>query len=830
MNRLVLLLAIGIVVGIIVGIAVAPFTNIMPSTTVTQTVVSTTTFTQIATETILMTATTTTTIPTTLTTKLTVTQPTTIVETVTTTELIPQTITITSMPTPTTTIITRGTEQKLFEFVLPWNDNAASSFDLSQYLDKPAGKYGFVYVGSDGHLYVGDKRIKFLGVSVVGSWIFAPPSIVDQYVERLAKYGVNLVRIHAMDQNWDPSRNIFKIPSTRELDPQKLDRLDYLIYKLKENGIYVDINLMCYRSYSSYDGLPKEVDQIQQVKDKHILPFFYEPAKQLVKEFAYKLFTHVNGYTGVAYKDEPAIAFIEVLNEYGIIFGWLDGAIDRLPMLFKNELQKKWNEYLLEKYGSTQNLLKSWGSLKPGEYLENGAIKIFTLDEYRTRPETAQRDWVEFLWRLEYDFYMEMYRYLKEEIGVKQLVIGTQVVFGGTPNIQQNLDVVDTHHYWRYPVGSGNDFYVVNDAMVNNPLGSTIIRLAYTKIFGKPYTVSEYNHPAPNMYRSEGFILLPAYAAFQDWDAIMPYSYGGPSGPAVFDSKMIRGTLEFDQDPARWPLMITAYMLFIRGDVSPARYWVPVELSRETEIELIRSLRASVWNLPNGLHIAPPHIPLLHGVGLVTTNGTRPSTNIISIKDVSMPDKPVYVSDTGELIWDCSYGVDKCVFIVNTSRSIVLTGFISGRRFDFGDVVIEVGETMLNGYATIALHVLDGQSFKDTKKILVIAIGAVFNTGMNIYEYDSRKLLFTATTNMTSIPDTYGLKITTFGNWGRPPTIVEGINATIMIKTQYNAFAYVLDSRGLPRERIDMISSEGYRALYINNTYSTIWYEINIFR
>jgi len=48
MNRLVLLLAIGIVVGIVVGVAIAPFTNIMPSTTVTQTIVSTTTFTQIS--------------------------------------------------------------------------------------------------------------------------------------------------------------------------------------------------------------------------------------------------------------------------------------------------------------------------------------------------------------------------------------------------------------------------------------------------------------------------------------------------------------------------------------------------------------------------------------------------------------------------------------------------------------------------------------------------------------------------------------------------------------------------------------------------------------
>ncbi|MEM2200686.1 MAG: hypothetical protein QW162_02285, partial [Ignisphaera sp.] len=726
MNRLAPLIALGVVVGVLLGILLAPYVGVgTRATTITLATTITKPEPYYVTQTIISHIVTTTTATTEVRTTTTATLP----------------ITITLKETATQIVASEGSlipaEQKLFEFVLPWNDTATSSFDLSKYLHKPAGRYGHVYVGPDGHLYVGDQRIKFLGVSIVASSAFSPPSVVDEFVERLAKYGINLIRLHALDAHWT-SRNIFEIGTTRKLDSERLSRLDYLIYKLKENGIYVNINLMCYRSYTSADGLPKEADNMQ-VKDKHLLPFFYEPAKELVKEFSKQLLTHVNPYTGLSYAEDPAVAFIEILNEYGMLFGWLDGAVDRLPSIFKAELQKKWNEYLRQKYVITENLRKAWGALNPDENLEQGTVRIFTSSEYRARSVAAQKDWVEFLWRLEYNFFIEMYKYLKEELKVKALVVGTQVVFGGTPNIQQLLDLIDTHHYWRYPVGSGSDFYVVNDAMVNSPTGNTIISIAYRRVYGKPFMISEYNHPAPNMYRSEAMIFLPAFGAYQDWDAIVFYSYGDAGGSFVFNSMRMRSTLDIDQDPARWALMVTAYMMFMRGDVQPAKQWVAVDFPKDLEIELVRNGRASVWNLPHGTMVSPEYIPLLRGVGLVTSNRTKP-TNAVAPANVVAPREQLYVSDTGEIIWDCKE-IDRCVFIVNTSRSKVVTGFIGGRKIDLGNVFIEVKSTLLNGWATIALHVLEGEDFANAKKVLVIAIGSVFNTNMMIYEYTSRSLL-----------------------------------------------------------------------------------------
>ncbi|MEM2408287.1 MAG: beta-galactosidase, partial [Ignisphaera sp.] len=723
--------------------------------------------------------------------------------------------------------VSANSQQTLFQFYFPWNDGEATSIDLSVYLHKPAGKYGHVYVGSDGRLYVGSQRIRFLGINLVSPAIFAPQSVAEALAKRFAKYGINLVRLHALDAHWT-SDNIFRAPGTRELDPTRLDRLDYLVAKLKENGIYVNINLLCYRSFSSSDGLPREVDSMN-IKDKHILGFFYKPVRDLQKEFARKLLTHVNPYTGLSYAEDPAIAFIEILNEYGMVFGWFDGAVDRLPDVFKSELQKKWNEYLRQKYGSTTNLRNAWGRLYSDENLEAGTVRIFTLSEYSNRPTAAQRDWAQFLWYLDYDYFRDMYNYLKNELKVKALVIGTQMTWGGTPNIMQHMDLADSHGYWNYPAGNfwSGDYYVLNTAMVNNPTSSTIVGMANQKIAGKPHTISEYNHPFPNMYRAEGWVFLSAYGAFHDWDGILPYCYGDPDYGWNFDTRRIMATLDFGQDPQRWAMMITAHMLFVRGDVQVARQWVAVELSRDQEIEFIRSRTAGVWNLPNGRMAGnPAHTALLHGVVVVPSNRSRPPNTLLP-RDVPAPSQPVYVSDTGELIWDCRES-GRCVFIVNTSRSKVLTGFIGGKRFDLGEIVIEVKNTLLNGWATIAIHVIEGSSFRDAKRVLVVAVGLTTNTETKIYNYDNKQLLFTATTDLASIPNLHGLKLTTYRDMGRAPTITEGIEATITIKTSNRATAYALDNIGKRKSSLSVTTSGGNQVISIGSSYQTLWYEVTM--
>jgi hypothetical protein len=64
-----------------------------------------------------------------------------------------------------------------------------------------------------------------------------------------------------------------------------------------------------------------------------------------------------------------------------------------------------------------------------------------------------------------------------------------------------------------------------NTPVVNDPLHSTVVKLTRSAFAGKPFLVSEVNHPRPNEFLSEMIPILAAYSAFQDWDGVFFYSF-----------------------------------------------------------------------------------------------------------------------------------------------------------------------------------------------------------------------------------------------------------------------------------------------------------------
>ena len=153
----------------------------------------------------------------------------------------------------------------------------------------------------------------------------------------LARFGINMVRLHFLDLPAprgivDASKN-----DSRSFDLQQLDRLDFLFSELKKRGIYADLNLNVGRSYKAGDGV-QDFDKIQWGKG---LTLFDPRLIELEKEYARQLLTHVNPYTGLAYRDDPAIAIVEILNENGLYLGF------RAPTPYYNEeLTRLYNDWL----------------------------------------------------------------------------------------------------------------------------------------------------------------------------------------------------------------------------------------------------------------------------------------------------------------------------------------------------------------------------------------------------------------------------------------------------------------------------------------------------
>ena len=71
---------------------------------------------------------------------------------------------------------------------------------------------------------------------------------------RLAKYGVNLLRIHAIHGRWGPLVDPEQ-PDSRHFDVAGLDRLDYFLRELKKRGIYVYFDCLDYRYFKDGDGV-----------------------------------------------------------------------------------------------------------------------------------------------------------------------------------------------------------------------------------------------------------------------------------------------------------------------------------------------------------------------------------------------------------------------------------------------------------------------------------------------------------------------------------------------------------------------------------------------
>ncbi len=263
----------------------------------------------------------------------------------------------------------------MFPFVIPWDDaSPGTATDVSFLNTKPAGAHGFI-VSKGGHFVEADTgaRVRFLGVSMAGHDAFPDHADAASVAARLAKYGVNIVRLHHMDNDdWGSDAHIWDdaYPDRRHINPAQLDKLDYFIAQLKKNGIYVDLNLHVSRQFTPADGFPASVSQISFSFDKRVDNYDARMIA-LQKEYARQLLLHVNPYTHLSYTQDPCVAVVEINNENSLVgdpWATLGAGLDTLPEPFRGELVGMWNNWLQKKYGTDAKLRAAWlkGVTPPG--------------------------------------------------------------------------------------------------------------------------------------------------------------------------------------------------------------------------------------------------------------------------------------------------------------------------------------------------------------------------------------------------------------------------------------------------------------------------------
>lgn len=250
-------------------------------------------------------------------------------------------------------------------FVWPVVEPATgSALDTSALNPAPAGAAGRVTVQGETFLGPDGRPLRFFGVNITSDDAFPSAADAELLARRLAKAGVNIARLHHLDNQWGVGTGGSLWPNNgrhRELDTAQLDKLHRLIAVLAQHGIYSNLNLKVSKTLASADGFPASVEQLPDFQKR--VDFYDRHMIELQKDYARRLLTTPNPYTGHAPADDPAVALIEINNENSLLGYFtrdLGRGAERFPEPFRTDLQNKWNTWLAARYADTAALAAAW--------------------------------------------------------------------------------------------------------------------------------------------------------------------------------------------------------------------------------------------------------------------------------------------------------------------------------------------------------------------------------------------------------------------------------------------------------------------------------------
>jgi len=693
-------------------------------------------------------------------------------------------------------------------FIVDWRDNSGSLVNLSFLLETPAGKDGFIRA-KDGHLIKPNgERFRIWGINFTAASCFPSKEDAPVVAAHLARFGINCVRFHFLDSNWSASVFVKGREDTRALDPKQFDRLDYFIAELKKRGIYTNLNLNVGRNYRKGDGV-KDWEYLGLAK---VVNYFDQHIQTLHKEYAEQLLTHYNPYTKLQYRDEPAIAIVEIVNENSIVEAWFSdrllgkntkkhpGTWTDITSWYADQLTNKYNTWLKEHLSSAE----LQGLCRIAGVKENELIPRLTKSQFRSAPQKRFYLEAQFYMELERNYFEQMYWYLKENVGVKSLIVGTSDHNhwnSGYPLLSSvsKLDVVDGHVYWQHPnyftdlKTKRRTFSIPNTPMVNDPFNSTVVQLSRSALVGKPYTISETNHPFPNEYACEGIGILAAYSSFHDWDGIFFYTFEHKD-PKEWESR-IPGHFEIRPDPVKMTNLAACAIMFLRGDVHPALKTVGRTYSNEQIYESIRQPSSERPYFTPGF---PLSIPLTHTTRIVSFDREAGLYERITAKS------PI-VSDTKELAWYYS-PQGKGLVTIETEKSQAVIGFIQENK----QVLRNLFARVENEFCAIILTSLDGEPLSHSKKLLLATTGRSANSGIKWNE-----------------------KRTSLLDWAAAPTVVETVKGTVCLqnlKSHKNVEVIALSGSGRSLGRLNDVKKSMNGCTIPIGEPVTTWYLISIQR
>lgn len=675
---------------------------------------------------------------------------------------------------------------------------AGSALDFSGQgqLDAPAGKHGRVLARRDG-TFVFEKSPqmprRFYGVNFCSSAQYIEHEQADRLADRLARIGYNAVRIHHYE-----ALLVRGGSESVTLNPQRLDQLDYLLAAFKKRGLYITTDLYVSRPVRAgeiWDGAEGRVE----MNDFKLAVMVNEKAFANWQAFSRNLLTHRNPYTGLTYAEDPALAWLCMINEGNV--GNFLGSI-KSPQL-KADCQRKWNQFLAHRYGSAAALREAWRR-DPGGDPGAGTVPLVTIP-WKPDDSPAVRDAAAFCAALDIAALQRMKAFLRDELHCPALVTNMNAWTNPLANqaARAEYDYVDDHFYVDHPHFLEQPWRLPSSCPNSSPIAAGApggCGNCFTRLFDRPFTISEYNYSGPGRFRGVGGILTGCLGALQDCGALWRFAFSHSRDNLFRPS--VAGYFDVGTDPLNQLAERAALCLYLRGDMRPAPHKVTIALSARDLLTQRTSARrlAPDWSLLAhltrvGTSLAGDEridadLVLPVGQFAVNTSGQvlaqdpyadQAGAKILDAmrargwlrENVTDLDAKRFQSETQELLIDGP----RDVMVLDTART-------AGGYGPEGETIRTAAATVTldKSFATVWVSSLDAQPIRDSKRLLVCHLTDLQNTGATFGE-KARRTLYA---------------------WGALPHLVQAGQATVRIRLAqpHGAVVYAISPSGKRLERV----------------------------
>ncbi len=421
-------------------------------------------------------------------------------------------------------------------------------------------------------------------------------------------------------------------------------------------------------------------------------------------------------------------------------------------------------------------------ALAQGESVAEGTVALFR--DHESRPRLLDR--LVFLAETEKAYFDGMRNFIRNDLGCQALVTGT-IVFGPLGQYaQSDMDFIDSHAYWQHPRFPGRpwdagNWIVEQRPMTDHPEQATLFRIAAERLAGKPFTLSEYNHPAPLDAQAECVPMVASFAAAQDWDGVWLYTYSH-SGDA-WNRQHLNSYFDIDTNPAKWGFMRAGAAMFDGRTVGP--------IPRVRGIPVARPEDKLTRLVPLHLHHDRDMLGVLFAAwrGIVNRQSMLECRDMISYRAEPPAPEPV-TNDPAEIEWSTD-SAGQGSYRMEAGRTQVYTGRagISAESTD--------GQVQIASPEFVALTVTP----LTDETLLVTACGRCENTGMQFSE-DRR---------------------TVGRNWGRAPVQIEPVEGRVVLpEGRWTCQALAPD--GTPKQSVPVMYEDDRGMLELSPRYATMWY------